>query len=309
MSSVQHLLIDNCLAYENGAFNNSSAGGPVGIWMWVCKDAVIEHCESHHNHAGLDKDGGGFDIDGGCSNCAIQYNYSHDNEGAGYLLAEYGAGLPFANNTVRFNISQNDGRKNGYGGIGFWGVSKAFKVNNTYVYNNTVYINDTGLVNGTPAAVLAMGNNFSHVLLTNNVFITGGKARMLNSDTPLDTAAIYFVRNNYYATNGSYAFNYNKAILQGINQWFKADDFQETYHGTPTADTSNPHYISAGGGNTPETVIVSMRGLAAYRLRPGTTVPTGINLEKNFGIDVGLSDFYGSALTHANSNIIGAVAR
>jgi hypothetical protein len=41
MSGVQYLLIDNCLAYENGSLNNCTSGGPVGIWMWICQDAVI----------------------------------------------------------------------------------------------------------------------------------------------------------------------------------------------------------------------------------------------------------------------------
>ena len=109
-------LIEYCEAYENGSNNRCTAGGPVGIWVWMCKNATIQYCSSHDNYAGLTKDGGGFDIDGGASNCILQYNYSYNNEGAGYLLAEFETWFPFTHNIIRFNISINDGRKNGYGG-------------------------------------------------------------------------------------------------------------------------------------------------------------------------------------------------
>ena len=308
MSGVQYMVIDNCLAYENGALNNCTGGGPVGIWMWICKDAVIEHCESHHNHAGLNKDGGGFDIDGGCSNCTIQYNYSHDNEGAGYLLAEYGAGMPFANNTIRFNISQNDGRKNGYGGIAFWGVSDAFKVTNTYVYNNTVYVNDSNFVNNmAAAAVMTMGDKLSRVLVANNVFITAGKARMLNSDTQLDTSIIYFAGNDYYNGGNLAIFNYNNVLLQGIAAWQQPNTAQEIYRGNKIDLSANPFYVAAGGGITNGTGITPPKSLTAYQLLAGKPMLKGIDLKKAFDIDVGRWDFYGNMVTKNNCNTVGAV--
>ena len=45
-------------------------------------------------------------------NSVMQYNYSHDNDGAGYLLAQFTYAREFTNNIVRYNISENDGRKN-----------------------------------------------------------------------------------------------------------------------------------------------------------------------------------------------------
>src|SRR3712207_8524244 len=52
-----------------------------------------------------------------CNNSIMQYNYSHDNYGAGYLLARYSSAPAMSNLTIRYNISENDGRKNDYGGI------------------------------------------------------------------------------------------------------------------------------------------------------------------------------------------------
>ena len=42
----------------------------------------------------------------------MQYNYSHDNDGAGYLLGQFTGGRPWGRNIVRNNISQNDARNN-----------------------------------------------------------------------------------------------------------------------------------------------------------------------------------------------------
>ncbi|HZN60493.1 MAG TPA: right-handed parallel beta-helix repeat-containing protein, partial [Planctomycetota bacterium] len=81
-------LIEECLAEGNG-WNEDAR---VGIWCWNSDDVLIQLCESFGNRTPGTQDGGGFDIDWACSNCVIQHCYSHDNEGAGYLLM--GAGDP-----------------------------------------------------------------------------------------------------------------------------------------------------------------------------------------------------------------------
>jgi hypothetical protein len=69
-------------------------------------------------------------------NClaALQYNYSHGNDGAGYLLYQFSGANPFGGNVVRYNISENDGRRGSYSGIYAGG-----DVGNTEIYNNTIY--------------------------------------------------------------------------------------------------------------------------------------------------------------------------
>ena len=277
MSGVENLLIENCEAYDNGENNRCTAGGPVGIWMWLCKNGVIQHCESHHNHAGLTKDGGGFDIDGGSSNCILQYNYSHDNEGAGFLLAEYGAVLPFTDNTIRFNISENDGRKNSYGCISIWGADSAHCVNNSYIYNNTIYLTDSNIVDGMPAAVTLFENNFKHVLITNNIFCASKETRILNADAVFDTSAIYFLANNYGGTN-----------------WKTTDPSQEIYNGIKKDDFIIPVFSSGLKG--PEKF--HLKNAAAFENK-------GIDLKKVFGIDTGDRDFFGKRIKQ-NSHFLGA---
>ena len=71
------------------------------------------------NRTGNAPDGDGFDLDGGSIECVLQYNYSHDNDGAGHprlhlplrAMADRG-------NIVRYNICECDAVKLGeYGAI------------------------------------------------------------------------------------------------------------------------------------------------------------------------------------------------
>ena len=227
MAMIDGLLIENCEAFKNGSDNRCTAGGPVGIWVWMCKNAIIQYCVSHDNYAGLTKDGGGFDIDGGASNCILQYNYSYNNEGAGYLLAEFGAMFPFANNIVRFNISVNDGRKNGYGAISIWGAAKQYSVTNTYIYNNTIYVDDRKVVNGKPAAITLLGPHFSNVVVANNVIATKGNVNMINADTPVKESAFLLLHNNYFSYNNQYSFQYGEKKFNSLQAWFKENPTQE----------------------------------------------------------------------------------
>jgi hypothetical protein len=119
IGSVDGALIERCCAHDNGGRNGSHHGGPVGIWSYCARKVVIQHCESYANRSGERPiDGGGFDLDGGVVESVMQYNYSHDNDGAGYLMYSYkDAPHEFRDNIVRFNVSIYDGRRGEYGGI------------------------------------------------------------------------------------------------------------------------------------------------------------------------------------------------
>jgi hypothetical protein len=104
-------LIEGCAAWNNGALCPARGGGPVGIWACAARGVTIQNCVSFANKT-RGMDGGGFDIDGGCESCLLQYNYSHDNMGPGLMVYTY----PYGNytdlkNVVRFNVSVNDAVK------------------------------------------------------------------------------------------------------------------------------------------------------------------------------------------------------
>jgi hypothetical protein len=112
-------LVDRCVAWENGALCNQTPGGPCGIWTAGSRRITIQRCESFRNRTGNAPDGDGFDLDGGSIECVLQYNYSHDNDGAGILVYTYPY-APWADrgNIVRYNICEGDAVKLGdYGAI------------------------------------------------------------------------------------------------------------------------------------------------------------------------------------------------
>jgi len=104
-------LIEYCDASYNGwDMNNSAFNGPVGIWCANTQRAVFRYCLSHDNRTQWAKtDGGGFDFDGGTRDSLIEYCYSYDNAGAGYMFCQYANAAELTGNTIRYSTSFNDG--------------------------------------------------------------------------------------------------------------------------------------------------------------------------------------------------------
>lgn len=120
------VLIERCIATNNGWDMPRKGNGPVGIWAWESSNVRIQYCVSYNNKTSKDaKDGGGFDLDGGMSNSIIQYCISFGNEGAGYGLFQYPGASPWHDNKVRYCISLKDATTTeGAGAIFVWNGSK-----------------------------------------------------------------------------------------------------------------------------------------------------------------------------------------
>lgn len=98
--------IEWCEAFENGA-GCDTPNGPVGIWCVWSRNVTFHYNISHHNRTG-GGDGGGFDIDGGCSDCVMEGNWSYDNQGPGFEICQFDDYRACANNVFRNNVSQRD---------------------------------------------------------------------------------------------------------------------------------------------------------------------------------------------------------
>ena len=181
LAQMDGALIERCRAYENGSLNDYDGGGPVGIWVWDANRVVIQFNESHHNRTGSSKDGGGFDLDGGVRNSTVQHNYSHDNDGPGYLLAQFSGARAFYRNTLCHNVSVNDGRKNRYGGIHLWSTGASGGITDTTFYANTIFT--TQSADGNPAAVDCDSEGIRNIRFYNNCFQTDGMAALVRGKT------------------------------------------------------------------------------------------------------------------------------
>jgi hypothetical protein len=288
LSAVDGAVIEYCEAYNNGALNSGSEGGPFGIWVWEATNVVIQFCESHHNRTNNGKDGGGFDLDGGSVGCVLQYNYSHDNHGAGYGLFQFFGASRYRDNIVRYNISENDGLI-GYGPISFWATFSGLGIRNTTIYNNTLYVSsDTG---GAGISESSPGASFVYnTRVYNNIIVTEAGKRALHIPRPSDRWS--FQGNCYWSYGGPVEIAWSGKAYTSLAEW-RAATGQERVGVKDVGLEVDPRLLDPGNGGTvgdPTRLFT----LDAYRLRPDSPViDAALDLPTLFGIDPGFNDFFG----------------
>jgi len=263
----QDITVQGCLAYNNGAYNDSDAGG-VGIWASSSKNVLFQFNESHSNKTRF-RDGGGFDIDGGVDSALVQYNYSHDNFGPGFLVFQHKTGSTLKNVTLRYNISENDGhfinRNNKkHSAIDVNRVGNPVSgIENVFIYNNTTFT-DKDYV----GSIFVNKNNgdelIKNIHVHNNLLIT-----------PIRANARRFEDSNV--------------------------KHQSNYVDTDNSTVQNP---GRGGNLLPNK---ALNTLEAYQLKNNPDViNSGSNLNQQFGFNVGSRDFYGNSIPKNGAFDIGA---
>ncbi len=287
-------LIEECAAYGNGR-RCVTVGGPVGIWTYQSTRVTIQLCEAYSNKA-VNADGGGFDLDGGCQDCMIQYCYSHDNDGAGYLLAQYSGARSFADNTVRYNISQNDGRRqDGYGGIHFWSSGSSGGIQDTLVYGNTVY-SDVG-----PAVRFQNTSGQTGTRLCNNLLVTSNDMALVSGNP---TTGVALFQGNGYGAMGVFSV----AGHASLAAW-RAASGQEMENSTPVGVAADPLLEQPGHGGTIGDPY-RLSTLSAYRLQlRSPMIDAGLDVGVLLGTNPGSRDYYGHAIPGGSAYDIGAHER
>lgn len=290
VSGIDGALIEQCEAYNNGWLNANPNGGPVGIWGWCCNNLVIQECESHHNRSGTAHDGGGFDLDGGCTNSILQYNYSHDNDGPGYLVAQYYGAPPLHDVTIRYNISTNDARRYNQGAIMLWSSGDNGGIQRASIHNNTVYV--SAPCNGsTPKAVYISSDGISGVSLRNNVFQTEAGLPLLESATP------YGVRlegNCYWSSGEAFAIRWRNESFSNLTDW-RVRTEQEMI-GTRICGLNADPQLMLSNSTSANPTPSATASIAAFRLSvKSALVGAGLNLVKEFNQQPGPRDFYKNA--------------
>jgi hypothetical protein len=278
-------IIEYCVAHDNGAFSNTSSG-PVGIWTFDSTGIIIQFNEVYKQGSAT-VDGGGYDLDGGVTNSVIQYNYSHGNKGTGYLLYAYNDGsvTTWDNNTLRYNISENDGVGGGgtpasAGGIE---IAQDSTMTNAFVYNNTVFNN--------VATNLFVTRNSMTGYVANNIFMAGVSLNIILTD---GTTALNFRGNDYYYSAGTFAISWNGTSYSSFAAWQTATS-QEKISGTNVGLTSNPLLTSPGSGGTVGGYTAGQP--SAYLLQSGSPmIGTGLNLSTQFSINPGPQNFYSNLI-------------
>jgi hypothetical protein len=299
LGEVDGALIERTVAYNNGYLCPANSGGPVGIWVYDADNATIQHCEAYGNRTGGATDGGGFDLDINTTNSVMQYNYSHDNDGAGFGLYQGSDPAAWSNNVVRYNVSQNDGRKNSYGGITLWTGGGPF--GNGEIYGNTVYA--APAATGTAHAV-RINSQSANFKFRNNLLLTTGNLPLVS--VAAGQTGLLFQGNDYFTYGGAFKIAWNGTDYTSLSA-FRTEAGQEQAAGNPTGFSVDPLLVNAGGGPTIGFPDMLESQLTAYRLQ-GTSpmIDAGLDLTALFGINPGPRDYYGTPLPQGSRLDIGA---
>ncbi|MBN1559593.1 right-handed parallel beta-helix repeat-containing protein [candidate division KSB1 bacterium] len=292
-SSTEDGVIEYCEAFNNGWDMPWHGNGPVGIWIWDSRNFVIQHCISHDNKSAPDAaDGGGFDLDGGTSDSIIQYCLSYDNQGPGIGLFEFGAAKIWQNNTIRYNISQNDG-KNGQGSLAIWRGQAGGTIRNCDIYNNTFY-------NSNPnGPSLCVQNNWQGFRFFNNVFVYNGPFLMAGNKLQDEK----FENNCYWNLAESDEFlaypNIRLWAEATGNEW-RDDRFVGIY--------ADPRLFNMGATQLTSPLLLQGNSLPDYRpIAESPLIDAGLNLATSYDLNPGECDIRGKSVPHGKAFDIGAV--
>jgi hypothetical protein len=296
LGEVDGGLIERCVAWNNG-ISSRRGQGPVGIWAYNSNAVTIQFCESYANRTSGNTDGGGFDLDINMTNSVMQYNYSHDNDGAGYGLYQGTDALPWRGNVVRYNISENDGRRNGYGAITAWTDTGPFA--DCDIYGNTIFVSPSA--SGEPRAIRfnSVSTNFRFF---NNLIVTTGGVRVI--DVVAGQTGLVFRGNNYWTSGGAFTAVWAGVTHPSLAAWSAATG-QERDGATVVGRGLDPLLTAPGMGGRigdPDRLAT----LDAYRLRAGSPmINTGLDLSR-FGVTPGARDYFGTSLPQGGALDVGA---
>lgn len=289
-------LVERCTIHDCGqAAQNKGQPGGVGGLVFLESDAsVAQFNECYRIVTKMGCDGCAFDIDGGCSNCILQYNYSHDNEGSGYQTGTFAGSGPVRDNIIRYNISENDAKKNpgASGGIMTWSSQQR-----GFICNNTVFISEG--VNGTkPAAFLGNGSGLT---VCNNIFVANHDGDIVNSR---DGCA--FRNNCYHRTKGEFSVTYAKKRYTSLAAWQEATG-QEKANGVSVGFSVDPQFKTPGRAGTIDDTS-KLSALSMYDLSPSSPlIGKGLDLHALFGVAAAPSDFHRAPLRFGVKYDLGAV--
>lgn len=302
LGMVNAATVEYSVAHHNGELGDAGAG----IWTYNSNKVLFQFNESYSNKTAGDRDGDGFDFDQNVSNSVMQYNYSHDNDGAGYLMASHIDNALHTNTVVRYNISQNDNRKMEYGALHIFG-----RITNSQWYNNTVYqtANPSDRKNGYGIQVRNGGitnQDVKNVHFRNNsIYVTSGVKLVRVTAEQLEGGTdLRFEGNNYYASDKAFKFEWGDSDYSTFSSW-RSGTGQERVNGQNVGSNANPRHVEPTGGPTIGDADL-LATVTAYRLQNDSPIINrGLNLAKLFNTNTGGRDFLGNPVP-ADSSDIGA---
>src|SRR6185369_2163418 len=197
----------------------------------------------------------------------------------------------------RYNISQNDARKNGLGAIELYNGGSG--ISNIEIFNNTIFITTAS---STPHAV-HIQTATTNVHLRNNILIATGTANLLT--VAAGQSGILFQGNDYWANGAPLKIQWGYSTYSDLASW-RLSTGQETVNGLPSGMSLDPLLTAAGAGgaiNNPD----NLNALTAYNLLSASPmIDRALTLSSLFGVAPGTRDFRGMAIFRLLAYDVGA---
>jgi hypothetical protein len=281
IQNVDRGVVERCVVFHNDLTTNNSNGGSVGIGTAESRHILFQYNESAHNFSnGNILDSGGFDFDGGTNQSVMQYNYAHDNDGQGFVFSDFiPSSGPNTNNVLRYNVSQNDGRRNPYGGI----ILTHGTIDTADIYNNSVYVGPNSTGRHVSAFSIQDDAVPTHVHVRNNVFETWGGAFLVSVAIPGTDLQI---QSNLYWTSNNDPFRWEwqftpYSTLDGPTGLRSVAPTFERVGTVAVQMIVDPHLVAIGWAGTIGNADALQTGLNPYSLQ--STAPAGLN-EESLGV-------------------------
>jgi len=293
LSHIYNAKVERNLIYNNGKYGKRSGGG---IVTGESRNIHVRYNEIYGTKSN-DVDGDAIDFDNGSDSCIAEYNYTHNNDGVGYLISGDNDGNGSNYNIIRYNISKNDGLKNNHSAIKIYSTAGA---DNNRIYNNTVIV--TAIGKNSPTCFDIQGST-SNTIVENNIFITVNSAKLINIDIS-NQINLVFRSNSYFTYKGLFV------IIWGRKSYKSFDEFVNA-----TGQEKSGNDISGIFGDpklrnpltTRDTVNNAFKidTLTAYKLNSfSPLINAGVKVQLNFS--PAETDFYGNPLSLETPPEIGA---
>jgi len=280
LGSVRDAIVERSVAHGNGKYCDAPEG-PVGIWVYDSTGVVVQHNVSYDNYSGGHTDGGGFDLDQNVSDSVAQYNYSHDNDGPGFLLYTGADNDAFARNTVRFNVSRDDSRKFPL----YASVAVVGRIIDASIYHNTVLTH--GGADAAPA--LRLGDGLRGVTIRDNIFQSSG-SEMIAASYRFSTAQVSLQGNDYHVEDaGAWHVDWGSRSFHSLAAWAARTRQEGAASGLLGLDLDPGLVLVAAPAWDP-----TRTPLPAPRAGSPIT-GRGLDLRARFALDIGPMDYFGAA--------------
>ncbi|MGW7055951.1 right-handed parallel beta-helix repeat-containing protein [Streptomyces sp. NPDC054887] len=283
LGGVRRATVRDSSAHDNGTRAAAEApAGPVGIWAYDATEVLLEHNTAYRNHTGSAVDGGGFGFDSNVSSSTIQYNLAFHNDGPGYYVYTNKVNGAQKDNTIRYNIATDNGRKLPVNGaLAVHGED----IRDLSIYQNTLVMSESA--NG-PGPAVRLREGQTGVTLRNNILVTEG-APVITAEKGLKRGNAVLQGNNYHVSKGQWALAWGGRSYPDLGTW-RAATGQERAGDRPTGLSVDPCFA---GGPQPDIDSAADARLAVPDC--ATLARKGLDLRKLFSMDPGPIDYFGRA--------------